>query len=261
MLVDYVCGDIDKPVVVAQMHNPNDPPPWPVDESVNHAGVLSGLQTHSHDGPADGVNQWVTDDSTGQLRARLGSGTAQGWSELSLGHLIQQGPQGSHSNRGAWLGSGFYGHTDGWAVVRSHEGLLLSTSTRSGTYGSAASTQMDAAEAVQQTLAAQNLGKRLNAALTGQGAASLMSHEEDPSRPLQKLMQDVDPAEQGRFNGPVGGQRCGAPVGGGSSADRTAKVITLDSNLQSDPKGFPATFAHEVGHAKYPGPSHEAKVI
>src|SRR6185369_13517736 len=104
-----------------------------------------------------GINQWVVDDATSQLRMRLASHSpGSPWSELSLGHVIGQGPQSSQ--RGAWLGSGFYAHTEGWASLRAGEGLLLSTTTRAGSYGSAQSTQMDAQEAVAQLKGAQQLG-------------------------------------------------------------------------------------------------------
>jgi type VI secretion system secreted protein VgrG len=42
------------------------------------------------------------------------------------------------------------------------------------------------------------------------------------------------------------------PAGGGSHANRDTKVITLDSNLKSNPKEATQVLAHEVGHAKHP---------
>ncbi len=201
VLVDFVDGDIDRPVVVGMMHSPQDGQPWPggEDSGANHAGVLSGLHTHSHAGAQDGINQWVLDDTQGQLRMRLASwGQASPWSELSLGHLISQGKEGGATHRGAWLGSGFYAHTDGWGVIRAKEGLLFSTSTRKAVYGSAESTQMDAKEAVQALELAQQLGKRLNDAAQGQGASLIHSVDKDPEQALEQLRQDIDPRERGK---------------------------------------------------------------
>ena len=44
VLVDFIEGDIDRPVVVAQLYTGSDTPPFAagVDSGVNHAGVLSG---------------------------------------------------------------------------------------------------------------------------------------------------------------------------------------------------------------------------
>lgn len=41
-------------------------------------------------------------------------------------------------------------------------------------------------------------------------------------------------------------------AGKGSSANREAKVITLDGNLKSNPRETVQVLSHEVGHAKYP---------
>ena len=101
----------------------------------------------------------------GQLRMRLAThGSRGGWSELSLGHIIAHSGNGGagHSQRGAWLGEGFYGHTDGWAIVRAGQGLLLSTTARPAMGASVQSTQMDASEAVAQLKAAQQLGQALS---------------------------------------------------------------------------------------------------
>ncbi|MGY4830242.1 DUF2345 domain-containing protein [Sphaerotilaceae bacterium SBD11-9] len=139
----------------------------------------------------------MIDDATNQLRMRLAS-QSQGspWSELSLGHLIGQGAQSSQ--RGAWLGSGFYAHTEGWASLRAAEGLFISTTARVGTYGSAHSTQMDAQEAAAQLKGAQQLGKALGDAAQAQGALALPSHDADGQQALQGLIQSIDPQLDGK---------------------------------------------------------------
>ena len=197
VLVDFVEGDIDRPLIVGQLHNGQDALPWPagVDSGANHPGTLSGWQSETLDG--EGLNQWVVDDATGQLRMRLAS-LSQGspWSELSLGHLIGQGSRSSQ--RGAWLGSGFYAHTDGWASVRGAQGLLLSSTSRAGSYGSAQGTQMDAQEAAAQLKGAQQLGQGLSDAAQAQGALPLFSHGKSAKAALQWLIQAIDPQHDGK---------------------------------------------------------------
>lgn len=213
VLVEFVEGDPDRPVVVGQLHNGHDALPWPagVESGANHPGTLSGWHSHGLDG--EGINQWVVDDATGQLRMRLASQSAHSpWSELSLGHLIGQGPQSSQ--RGAWLGSGFYGHTDGWASLRAAEGLLLSATARAGSYGSAQGAQMDAQEAIAQLKGAQTLGRALSDAAKAQGALALPSHDGHAKEALQGLLQAIDPALDGKHASEkkAKGREAGDPV-------------------------------------------------
>jgi type VI secretion system secreted protein VgrG len=197
VLIDFIEGDLDRPIIVGQLYNGQDALPWPagVDSGANHPGTLSGWHSHTLDD--DGGNQWVIDDATGQLRMRLASHSAGSpWSELSLGHIISQGARSSQ--RGAWLGSGFYAHTDGWASVRAGQGLLLSTTARAGSYGSAQGGQMDTHEAVAQLKGAQQLGQALGQAASAQGALPLSSHDANDAQALQGLLQAIDPQKDGR---------------------------------------------------------------
>jgi type VI secretion system secreted protein VgrG len=103
VLVDFIEGDMDRPVVVAQLYTGSDAPPFAagVDSGTNHAGVLSGIHSHNFDG--GGFNQWQLDDTPGQVRTRLATSTAA--TQLNLGYLIAQPPSSAH--RGAYRGSGF----------------------------------------------------------------------------------------------------------------------------------------------------------
>ncbi len=191
VLVDFIGGDIDRPLITGQIHNTQDRPPWPagVDSGANHPGTISGWHSRNLDG--QGFNQWVIDDASGQLRMRLASHSEHSpWSELTLGHVIQQHP--ISSQRGAWLGSGFLAHTEGWASIRAADGLLLSSTARPGTYGSAEGTQMDAREAVAQLHGANQLAQALGEAASAQGARPLSANA------LNRVLADIDPAQGGQ---------------------------------------------------------------
>ncbi|MCR5885989.1 type VI secretion system tip protein VgrG [Rhizobacter sp. J219] len=197
VLVDFVEGDLDRPLIVGQLYNGQDALPWPagVDSGANHPGTLSGWHSRTLDD--DGGNQWVIDDATGQLRMRLASHSAGSpWSELSLGHIISQGY--ASAQRGAWLGSGFYAHTDGWASLRAGQGLLLSSTARRGSYGSAQGGQLDVQEAVAQLKGAQQLGQALSEAAKAQGALALTSHEAQAQAALQGLLEAIDVQKDGK---------------------------------------------------------------
>ncbi|MCX7277531.1 MAG: type VI secretion system Vgr family protein, partial [Burkholderiales bacterium] len=114
VLVNFADGDMDRPVVLGQLYNGADLPPFSagLDSGINHSGVISGMHSQGLDG--QGYNQWVVDDSTGQLRMRLGSSTAA--SQLNLGYLVSQAP--NSAQRGSYRGSGFELRTDAWGVLR-----------------------------------------------------------------------------------------------------------------------------------------------
>ena len=226
--VEYIEGDIDRPLIVGQLYNGADTPPFSagVDSGVNHPGVISGAHSHSLDG--SGFNQWVIDDASGQLRMRLHcSYTA---AEIGLGHLIQQ--SAGSAQRGAWRGHGFEAGTQGWASLRAAQGLLISTTNRAASYGSAQSTQMDAAEAVAQLKAARDLGQRLSDAAQASTAHRLSSHQ--PAQAVEKLIHTIDVTKDGHHPGPVNGQDAKKPGADGRSPGTPVEmfatpVILLDT--------------------------------
>ena len=227
VLVDFIEGDIDRPIIVAQLYNGSDAPPFSagVDSGANHAGVLSGIHSHNFDG--GGYNQWQLDDTPGQLRMRLATSTAA--SQLNLGYLIVQP---SSSQRGAYRGSGFELRTDAWGVVRGGEGVLLSTSARSAQGAGVTSTQFDAAEALSSFKAAQSLGKTLGDAATAQKALT--------SKAAAKAQEDfiglIDPKAKGKHAGTVGGQQAVKAQEGSHELDASkpvekfgAPIVLIDS--------------------------------
>jgi type VI secretion system secreted protein VgrG len=77
VLVDFVDGDIDRPIIVGQLHNGQHDLPWPAgqDSGANHIGAISGWHLPHLDG--GGASQWLVDDSQGQLRMRLATKAVQ----------------------------------------------------------------------------------------------------------------------------------------------------------------------------------------
>jgi type VI secretion system secreted protein VgrG len=226
VLVDFIDGDIDRPIVIGQLHHGRHDLPWPagVDAGANHPGTVSGWHSSHLDG--SGANQWVIDDAAGQLRMRLAShGSQTGHSELSLGHLIQHSAQGGagHAQRGTWLGSGFYATTDGWAIVRAAGGLLLSTTARPAQGASVASTQMDATEAVAQLHSARQLGEALSQSARQQGAQGLACH--DAQQALQRHTEAMSPLAQGKYEGAVNGQPATKAQPGSRDSGATSEPV------------------------------------
>lgn len=198
VLVDFLEGDMDRPVVVAQLYTGSDMPPFSagVDSGVNHAGVLSGI--HSHNFEANDFNQWQLDDTQGQVRTRLASSSAT--SQLNLGYLIAQ--QAGSAQRGRYRGSGFELRTDAWAVVRGAEGVMLTTTARKVSGSGIDSTQLDAAEAVGMLKHAKGISEKLAGAADQQKA--LFSTEAGKAQ--ADFIDLIDPEAKGKFPGPVSGQ-------------------------------------------------------
>ncbi|MFC5476642.1 type VI secretion system Vgr family protein [Massilia suwonensis] len=223
VLVDFIEGDIDRPVIVAQLFTGSDLPPFSagIDSGVEHPGTLSGIHSHNFDG--GGFNQWQLDDTQGQVRTRLATSTAS--TQLNLGYLIQQSP--GSAQRGGYRGSGFELRTDAWAVVRGGEGVLLSTSARTRQGCGVTSTQMDAAEAVSLLKGAQALGKTLGDAAAQQQAlfsADALKAEAD-------LIGQIDPKERGKFAGAVNGHAALKARSGSRELDSEQPVEKFGSSI------------------------------
>jgi len=201
VVVEFLDGDIDQPVVVAQLYNDSDLPPWSagVDAEANHPGTLSGWHSRGLDG--EGHSQWLFDDTSGQVRTRLSSSAAA--SQLGLGHLVQQAAD--ESSRGDWRGTGFELRSDAWTVVRSGQGMLLSANARPN----AASTQADAKEAVAQMRGAQHAAQRINTA-----AAQRQARELAATGQFDAQIKAFDPTADGRYPSSVGGQQAVKASGG-----------------------------------------------
>ena len=239
VLVDFIEGDIDRPVIVAQLYTGSDEPPFSagVDSTTNHAGVISGIHSRNFDG--SGYNQWVLDDTPGQLRMRLASSTAA--SQLNMGYLVQQ----SHASatRGAHRGTGFELRSDAWTVLRSGEGLLMTTSMRRAQGPGVQSTQLEAADALERIKAGKKLADDLAATAKQQNAlysaGALTEHEQ--------LIKQIDPQQDGKYSGSLNGQSALRAADGsreaaqGRPVERFASAIIAADSVDSINLATPAS--------------------
>ena len=252
--MDFIEADIDRPVIVGQLYNGADTPPFSagVDSGVNHAGVISGIHTHGLDssGGDGSFNQWAIDDASGQMRMRLLSGGTQApQAEVGLGHLIQQAA--ASAQRGAWRGSGFEAITQGWASLRAAQGMLLSTSARAGSYGSAQSTQMDASEALAMLKGGRDLGQRLSDVAQQGTAQALGSFEAGKS--VERLLGQFDPKQDGKHQGSVNGQEAKKAGGGGNGRTLSDPVEAFATPLIVLDTPSTAVWVTEAGIAGFSG--------
>ncbi len=199
VLVEFIDGDIDQPVVSAQVYNDRDLPPWTAGagSDTNHPGALSGWHSHGLEG---GHNQWLIDDTSGQMRMRLSTSAAE--TQLGLGYLVEQAPDAP--SRGSWRGTGFELRSDAWAVLRSGKGLLLSAHGRA----MAESTQADLGESLSVMRGAQDAISRTHDAAVQRQGPSFAAVES-----LEKMVVALDPAQQGKYEGSVNNQDAVKPQG------------------------------------------------
>ncbi|GAB3753538.1 type VI secretion system Vgr family protein [Lysobacter olei] len=134
VLVAFLEGDIDRPLVVGALYDGRgDPQPggkgnqsggmapaWHggQPEADRNAAAMVGFKSKEFGG--SGHNRLVLDDSDGELRLQLA--TTHAASELTLGYLIHQ----NDNQRGAARGAGFELRTDQWGAVRAERGLWVS---------------------------------------------------------------------------------------------------------------------------------------
>jgi type VI secretion system secreted protein VgrG len=119
VVVVFLGGDPDKPLIIGSVHGANTPPP-----AFSHTSRLPG-DKHlsgivSKEGQARRANQLRLDDTPGQISAQLES--EHGHSQLNLGYLTHPRHEGKADTRG----EGAELRTDAALSLRGGQGVLIS---------------------------------------------------------------------------------------------------------------------------------------
>ncbi|MDH6593887.1 type VI secretion system secreted protein VgrG [Variovorax sp. TBS-050B] len=119
VIVDFLNGDPDHPIVTGCVHNADTMPAWQLPEQKH----LSGIRSRELGGGRS--NHVVLDDTQGRIQAQLRSDHQA--SQLSVGHIGRiEDTAGRKDSRG----QGFELRTDGHGVARAAKGLLVTTEAR-----------------------------------------------------------------------------------------------------------------------------------
>ncbi|MFH0133517.1 type VI secretion system Vgr family protein [Variovorax sp. VaC1] len=116
VIVDFLNGDPDYPIVTGRVYNAAQMPPW---ELPRHK-TQSGIQTHWSKG-GGGKHMLRFEDSKGTEHIELS--TDYGNTHLHMGYLMNQGSEVQRSY-------GFELRTNEWGSIRADKGLLLTTYTQ-----------------------------------------------------------------------------------------------------------------------------------
>lgn len=179
VIVSFLDGDCDRPIVTGRVFNAEKSPPW------HSNGLLSGYKSKEYGGA--GYNQLVMDDSTGQNRVHLYSTSTN--AHLHLGYLIEQ----SGNNRGSYLGSGFDLKSDAYGAVRAGQGLYVSTHPANGS----ARQPLDVRDAQQQLVNSESVLESLSDASETHQAESLKDGRESLKAFTDATQSSVSGASSG----------------------------------------------------------------
>ena len=227
VLVGFIGGDIDRPVVMGAVYNGIGQPDAQSNQVAGGAAGASGnapawfpgsqaegaLQAHQHpavlagyksqelaasQSGAGGYNQLVLDDSAGEGRIELASSSAA--TRLQLGHLRHQIDNRRQQQRGHGLDIA----TQAWGAVRAAQGMLISAHAKpSSTAGGA---QMDVREPRSQLQQGAELVKTLKDSAQQHNAKLEGEAELNVEKALQASDDSLKATDQrGDGSGSIGG--------------------------------------------------------
>jgi type VI secretion system secreted protein VgrG len=156
VIVQWLDGSPDRPIVTGCVHNQYYRPPWMLPSQRALTGLRSRELAPNGGNTASGrSNHLILDDTHQQLQAQIKSDHQH--SQLSLGNITRIE---NNAGRTDARGEGWELASDAWGVARAGKGMLITTEARLG----AASKTKDMAETVQQLATAQEQHKLLAAA-------------------------------------------------------------------------------------------------
>jgi len=176
VLVCYLNGDPNTPIVMGRVPNQLNMPPWNLPSQ--HA--LSGIASKELFGRRR--NHLVMDDTQGEIQSQLSSDHLL--SQINLGHITRiPDPSGRKEKRG----EGAEVRTDGHMALRSAKGTLVSTETRA----SAQSHALDMRETIAR------LKEALSIAETLQEASASVQAQLDEQKGVADAIQQQNDAIKG----------------------------------------------------------------
>lgn len=131
VLVQWLDGNPDRPIVTGSVYNEHNMPPWELASQQSLMGLRSRELSPGGGNAAGGrSNHLILDDSHTRIQAQLKSDHQ--CSQLSLGHITRID---STAGRKDARGEGWELATDAWGVARAGKGMLITTEARNNAAG------------------------------------------------------------------------------------------------------------------------------
>ena len=211
VLVNFLGGDPDRPVIVGQLYNQMAEPP-----ALSEAGdlpgnrYLSGMKSREIEGIR--ANQLCFDDTPGEINAQLRSDHSS--SELNLGFITHPRAEGQAEQRG----DGAELRTDRTIAIRGAQGVLISANGQLDSKG----LSLSRAELSRLAETSEHLANELSSLAE--------KHSEDPheGQELSELVRRIsnwdDCTDRAQASGDQGIIALSAPSGGFIGSDKTIAV-------------------------------------
>jgi type VI secretion system secreted protein VgrG len=181
VIVDFLNGDPDYPIVTGCVHNADTMPAWELPGQKH----LSGIRSRELGGGRS--NHLVLDDTQGKIQAQLRSDHQA--SQLSVGHI---GRIEDTAGRQEPRGQGFELRTDGHGALRAAKGLLVTTEPRVN----AQAHTTDMGETVARLTQARDLHEGLSEA-----AQAAKAHEAGDQDEVTQGLKEQNDAIKGQGGG------------------------------------------------------------
>lgn len=223
VLVDFLGGDPDRPVIIGQLFNGAAPPPaFSRTGALPGNAALSGLRSRELGGTRG--NQLRLDDTEGQISAQLASD--HGASELNLGYLTTPRLNGSAEPRG----EGAELRSDQAVAVRGVQGVYLVAGSRAGQ-------QLERQALKAVTHDAENVRKELDRLAT----VHELAHAQGPS--VADLVRKVEHWDSASNTAQSGTRTTDASTTGGAPliaahGDAGVLISSADTVLVGTQKNF-----------------------
>ena len=191
VMVQWLGGSPDRPIIVGGVHNSAKMPPWAL--ASEHA--LMGLRSRElkPGGGNSGMgrsNHLILDDTHEKIQAQLKSDHLD--SQLSLGHITRID---SNAGRKDARGEGFELRTDGWGVLRADKGMLLTSEGRN----QARSHIKDMGETLTRLQAANEQHENQAKAATEHGAQEAQLQQSEVAQTIKAQNEALKTGGEGDF--------------------------------------------------------------
>jgi type VI secretion system secreted protein VgrG len=219
VVVQFLDGNIDHPIITGLVYNRHNPPPW----NLPGQRALSGVRSRELFDARRG-NHLVFDDSRGAIQAQLKSDHLH--SQLSLGNIVRiEDTAGRKDARG----EGFELRTDGHGAIRAARGMLITTEARAN----AAGPIKDMGETTARLNAARNEHEALADLAQRHGA------QETPG---------PQPGQQAEVAAAIKSQNDALKGGGGNFPELSAPHLVLSSPADIETSTAQSTHIASGGH-------------